>query len=225
MRLRQKLAGAIGRTAVGRRLVLEPRFRAVATAGLTFGLHLLYAVYHGALGAAGHSVWLLALCVYYVVLAAMRLAVIACALRNREAPDEQTEYFVMGLCGLGLMTLSVVLAGINYVSLARHMAARRGEIMMIAIAAYTFTKLGMVIARAVRHKRDPSPLLAVLRTISYAEIAASVLTLQRSMLVSFGEMETGKIHTMNALTGSGVFLFVLALGAALIHRGRKQKGK
>ena len=58
--------------------------------------------------------------------------------------------------------------------------------------------------RSVRQRRNPSPLLAAIRGISYAEAAASVLTLQRSMLVSFGAMSAGNIHLMNALTGAGV---------------------
>ena len=48
------------------------------------------------------------------------------------------------------------------------------------------------------------------------------MTLQRSMLVSFGDMNAADIHTMNLLTG-GVCLFVLILGAALIVRGVKKK--
>jgi hypothetical protein len=40
--------------------------------------------------------------------------------------------------------------------------------------------------------------------------------MQRSMLVSFGEMETATIKLMNILTGIGVCLIVFSLGIALI---------
>lgn len=65
-------------------------------------------------------------------------------------------------------------------------------------------------------------LLSVIRCIGYAEVAASVLTLQRSMLVSFGEMSDTDIRTMNILTGSAVCLFVLILGIILITRGKRK---
>lgn len=57
----------------------------------------------------------------------------------------------------------------------------------------------------------------------YAEAAAFALTLQRSMPVSFGDMDAADIHTMNILTGSVVCLFMLILGAILIIREAKRK--
>lgn len=65
----------------------------------------------------------------------------------------------------------------------------------------------------------------VLRTIGYAEAAASILTLQRSMLVSFDGMGETEIRMMNILSGSAVYLFVLALGGIMIHRGITKKGQ
>ena len=120
-----------------------------------------------------------------------------------------------------LALLSVILSAVVYLSLSRNIAVRYGEIVMITIAAYTFYKITAAVVRAVRQRRNPSPLLAAIRGISYAEVAASVLTLQRSMLVSFGAMSAGNIHLMNALTGAGVCLFVLLLGISMIIKGRK----
>ena len=62
---------------------------------------------------------------------------------------------------------------------------RYDSILMITIATYTFYKITMAVVRAVKQRHDPSPLLAAIRSIGYAEVAASVLTMQRSMLVSF----------------------------------------
>lgn len=39
------------------------------------------------------------------------------------------------------------------------------------------------------------------------------------MLVSFGEMERGKMRLMNTLTGAAVCLFVFALGVVMIVKG------
>ena len=83
---------------------------------------------------------------------------------------------------------------------------------MITIAAYTFFKIIMAIVKAVKQHKNPSPLLAVIRNIGYAEAAASILTLQRSMLVSFGTMNNTEAHIMNILTGAADFLYVLIIG-------------
>ena len=91
---------------------------------------------------------------------------------------------------------------------------------MITIAVYTFAKITMAIVGAVKHRHSYSPLLAALRSIAYAEAAVSVLTLQRSMLISFGEMQADKIYLMNALTDAGVFLFISVLGITMIKVSR-----
>ena len=117
----------------------------------------------------------------------------------------------------------MVLAGVIYISLSQNIASKYGEIVMITIATYTFYKITMMIIRAVKQRKNPSPLLSVIRNIGYAEVAASVLTLQRSMLVSFGEMDIADIRLMNIWTGSVVWLFVLLLGMIMIIRGIKKK--
>lgn len=128
----------------------------------------------------------------------------------------------MKLCGVLLVLLNFVLAGAIYISLSRNVATKHGEIVMITIAAYTFYKITMTIIKAVRQHKNPSPLFSVIRCIGYAEVAASVLTLQRSKLVLFGEMSDTDILTMNILTGSAVCLFVLILGIILITRGKRK---
>jgi len=95
---------------------------------------------------------------------------------------------------------------------------------MITIAAYTFFKIIMAIVKAVKQHKNPSPLLAVIRNIGYAEAAASILTLQRSMLVSFGTMDNTEAHIMNILTGSAVCLYVLIIGMYLLLK-RKNRTK
>lgn len=190
----------------------------------TFGLHLLYALHNGILGAAYRSVWFLIMCVYYVVLSAMRFSVVLCEYKLGTAPSMAMEHFVIKLCGALLVILSIILAGTSYISLSRNIATKRDEIMMISIAAYTFTKLTAAIVKGVKQRNDPSPLLASLRAIRYAEVAASVLTLQRSMLVSFGEMAERNIRIMNILSGSAAVLFVLWLGTAMLRSRQNRKG-
>lgn len=131
----------------------------------------------------------------------------------------------MKLCGALLVLLSCVLAGANYLSLAQNIAAKHGKITMITIAAYTFYRITVVSMKAVKQRKTPSPLLAVIRTISYAEVAASLLTMQRSMLASFGESDAHYAKLLNSLTGGAVWLFVLVLGAILMMKGIKRKEK
>ena len=223
MNIKQHIINRIERTEAGKHFITEQRSRIVLFAVFGFSLNLLYAFYHAALGIINQSIWFITMCAYYIVLSTMRLSAVLCERKSKGTPSNDIEYFVMKLCGVLLILLNFVLAGAIYISLSQNIATKYGEIIMITIATYTFSKITMAVIKAVKQRKNPSPLLSVIRSISYAEVAASVLTLQRSMLASFDGMSNTEIHTMNTLTGSAVCLFVLILGISLIIRGTKRK--
>lgn len=157
------------------------------------------------------------------MVAVMRFCVLLCGWRAEKEPSAVSEPFARTITGFLLLILSVVLAGINFISLSQNIATSYDKITMITIATYTFYKIAAVLIKRVRSRQKAVQLFDVLSTITYAEVAASVLTLQRSMLVSFGQMEKEQIYTMNALTGAGVCLFILILGVGMIVKARKER--
>lgn len=213
-------------TSLIKTIVQEPESRIIWKAAALFLINLLYALYNGGLGLANSSLWFITMCAYYTILSTMRFGTVLCSYKHSSSPH--MAYFVMKMSGLLLAVLSLVLTGVVYLSLAENIAVIYDRVIMITIATYTFYKIIMAVICAVKQKNNPSPLLAVIRTIGYTDVAVSVLTLQRSMLASFGEMADTQAHTMNVLTGAAVCLFVLSLGIALTLRGIKsnnlQKG-
>lgn len=185
-----------------------------ATGGLC--CNLIYAAYNGILGITGHSLWFVTLCVYYAVFSAMRFAAVLCA---HKQSDLQHQLRVMGIAGVLLMVLPLVLAGFVYLSIVLDVTHRYSEIVMISIAAYTFYHITMAVLQVVRVRHVPSPLLRTMRNINLAHAAVSILSLQRSMMASFGPI-TADNTVQNALTGAGVCLFVWGLG---LHMTLQQK--
>lgn len=222
MKLGQGTLSLISKTEIGKKIVNDRYYRIVLSATFALIGNLLYACYHGILGIMNVSLWFVTMCAFYGILAAMRFSAVLYWRRNVSASSADTEYFVMKLSGILLIILSFILAVVNYISLSQNIAVKHNEIMMIAIAAYTFYKVSVAVAGAIKRRVNPSPLFDVVRRIRYAEVAASVLTLQRSMLVSFGAMENEKIHMMNALTGAAVCLFVCILGIFMTMRAIKK---
>ena len=212
----------MSRTKAGRRLVSSQRYRMILSAAVAFAFNLLYAVYHCVLGILNLSFWFIAMCAFYGILAIMRFSAILCERNHQKLPDNVTELFVMKLSGVLLVILSIVLATVSYISLSQNIAAKHDEIIMITTATYTFYKITIAIVKAVTQHKNTSPLLKTIRNIGYAEVAASILTLQRSMLASFGSMSVGNINFMNAVTGAGVCLFVLILGLSMIAKSMKK---
>lgn len=199
-----------------RRVVRDRERRVLYTASASLGLNLLYALYNGALGLMDRSIWFAAMCAYYTILAAMRFFAVLYGRKGDRG------LLVARLFGALFVLMSGVLAVVVWLSLTRDTAVRYGTIVMITIAAYTFTKLTLAVIRALRAKKNPSRLLAAIRSVGYAEAAASVFTLQKSMLASFEGMTEGEIYTMNLLTGSGVWLFMFVLGIYMLRKGGKK---
>ncbi len=204
------------KTALGKNMVHDYHYRTVVLAVGSLIVNLLYAFYLGALGLRDSSVWLIASCPYYLLLGVMRF--LAVTSPKRSAPHRS----VTVSTGILLTVVSIVMGGMLYVSLWQDTATRYGTITMITIATYTFTKLTMAVIKAVRHRNSTSSLLRSLHTIRYAEVAASIFTMQKSMLVSFGAMPAGVIRLFNALTGTAVCLFTAALGVMLIIKPKRR---
>ena len=210
----------IPKTKLGIRLEEDKRYRIVSFAICGFAVNILYALYNGALGIISRSIWFLFLCAYYTILSSMRFGVIMQDRRNIS-----TENFITRFCGIMLIVMSFVLSGVVYLSVTNTVAVKHQEIIMITIATYTFYKVVLAIVNTVKIRKENSLLLSTIRNIGCADAAVSMLSLQRSMLVSFGEMERSKIYIMNALTGAGVLIIMLAFGISMIIKSSKKTTK
>lgn len=202
------------------RIKNEYRYRTVTFAVCSLIFNLMFAFYNGILGILNNSLWFGATCLYYLLLIAMRFSAVLGSWKKNKI----TEYAVMSTGGVLLTVLSVLLGFILYISLEQNTATAHGEIVMITIATYTFTKLIFAIVRAAKNRGRPSALLKTIRTVSYAEMAVSILSMQQSMLVSFGNTDVNNAFFLNMFTGVTVCLFILVLGIVLI-KGAIYNGK
>lgn len=174
MNAKQTVIQKIKRTKLGRRFIQEQRFRAVFSAAVGLLANIMYAIYHGALGVVNQSLWFVTMFAYYMILSSMRFSAVLCEWKRKSLASEDTEYFVAKLCGGLLVLLSFILGGIVYISLSQNVAVKHHEIVMITIATYTFYKITVAVIRAIKQRKNAVPLLDVIRTIGYAEVAASL---------------------------------------------------
>ena len=119
-----------------------------------------------------------------------------------------------------LILLSIPLVGTVILSVVRDRGHERHMIVMIALAAYAFTKITLATIKLIKARRSSSATLITLRNISFADAFVSIFALQRSMLVSFEGMTETEIVIMNATLGSAVCVIVFLLGLNLV-RNRK----
>ncbi len=179
-----------------------------------------YAVGNCAVGLSAHSWWFVTVGASYAVLAVTRFSV----LQMRHS-DPDAERFARKITGVLLVALSVCIAGMNVLSAIKDRGTAFHEIVMIAIATYTFWKITVAIVGMVKAKTLPSPVKKTLRNIALADACVSVYSMQRSMLRSFAGMKSADIQLLNILTGTAVFIVVLFLGINLIGGKRVDMAK
>ena len=173
-----------------------------------------YAVGNCIIGFFTHSWWFITVGAYYTVLAITRFSVLQ--VKRKANGDYDTEFFARRITGILLVVLSFCIVGVNIMSAVKDRGTAFHKIVMITIAAYTFTKITIAIIGMVKAKHSASPVLKTLRNISLADACVSIYTMQRSMLVSFPGMEAAEILLLNIFTGTAVWIVVLLLGINLI---------
>ncbi len=171
-------------------------------------LNMAFSAYHMVFGVITHSWWLFTVGIYYVILSAVRFA----ALRSKKKDGFATKF-----TGVMLMLLSLPLAGTVILAVVQDRGIVLHEIVMIAMAAYAFTKITLATVNLIRSRKSASAKLLVLRNISFADACVSIFALQRSMLVSFEGMSEIEIQIMNAALGSAVCAVVFLLGSNLLY--------
>ncbi len=171
-------------------------------------LNVAFGSYYLIFGSVTKSWWLLTLGSYYLILSIVRFAVLL---------TKENKRFIITFTGRMLMLLSIPLCGTVILSVVRDRGHELHPIIMIAMAAYAFTKITFATVKLARTHRSTSARLITLRSISFADAFASIFALQRSMLVSFEGMAESEILIMNLALGSAVCIIVFLLGFNLVR--------
>lgn len=174
-------------------------------------LNIIFAAYHIAFGVITHSWWLFTLGIYYAILSIVRFV----ALHKKEQNNYVTKF-----TGFMLMLLSLPLAGTVILAVVRDRGIVMHEIVMISMALYSFTKITLAVINLIKARKSTSAKLVTLRNIALSDACVSIFALQRSMLVSFGDMSEIDICIFNAVLGAAVCVIVFLLGLNLVRNNK-----
>lgn len=189
----------------------------------SLAVNICYGIGNCTLGFLTHSWWFITVGAYYAILSVARFSVLQ--VKRRAKGDPETELFARRITGILLVALSFSIVGVNILSAIKERGTAFHEILMIAIATYTFTKVTLAIIGMVRARHNGSPAVKTLRNIALADAFVSVYSMQRSMLQTFPGLTPGEIQLFNILTGTGVWIIVLFLGIHLIGGKRVEMAK
>ena len=191
--------------------MLKDRTQKLAFFSVT--VNMLFGAYNIALGAATLSWWMLTVGSYYIVLSAMRIAILK---------TKRSEKHIQRISGILLICMTIPLAGTVVLASIKDRGIHYHEIVMITIAVFAFTKITVASINLVKSCKSSAEKVRTLRNISFADAFVTIFSLQRSMLVSFEGITATGIRAMNIATGSGVCVIVFALGVNLLCKSRSR---
>ena len=204
---------------MGARYLSDVRFRTDVNLYRSIVINALYIVLKLFLGIYYNAYWFVALAVYYVLLVAMRLALVA--RRGKEALTVRQEWRRYRVCGIVLLVMNQALMGIVIYMVRDARGFRYPGYLIYAMAAYSFYAVTQSIVQMVKFRRHGSPLLSAAKAINFVAALVSILALETAMLAEFGGDDEAFRTVMTGATGGGVCVIVIGMAIYMIIRAGK----
>lgn len=126
-------------------------------------------------------------------------------------------------CSWIMLLLNIALSIMVFFMVYWNRTFNHHSITTIAIAAYTFISFTVAIVNYIKYKKYKSPIFNATKSISLASASVSIITLEATMLTSFGTDLKPTIRKLFlGLTGGVVSIFVLMLAVIIIVKSSKQ---
>ncbi len=197
-------------------------FRMKTTLTISLVCNWCYALFHLALGIGHHSLWYDSLSAYYLTLGVMRFFLRYHVAHFAPGSQLHRELRHYRFCGWVFLLTNLALTAMLFQMIFQDRLVRHHEITTIAMAAYTFFSLTMAVIQLISYRRYHSPVYSASKAISLASGLVSVLTLEGTMLLTFGQDLTVQTRRLFlSLSGSAVSLGIIAMALSMIVKSTK----
>lgn len=205
-------------------------FKTAAGSFVSMAATVLFALYNGYLCIAFLSVWHGSICVFYLLLVAIR-GIILCSERKSiksEAEKQEAQRrrtYLISCVMLLMLDLALIVPISMMVMMMKPVYV--DLVAAIAMAVYTTYKITVASVNVRKKTRNQSGdiLIAELRTINFIDALVSVLTLQNTLImVKSSPGEARDMLTLSAVTSGAVYVAIVLISVIMLIQGLK-KGK
>ena len=205
---------------LGNRYMTDAAFKVRISLYISLGINLVYSAFKLLSGIYYASLWIGGIAIYYILLAVIRFVLLYHMERKKDA-GLAAEYRSYRISAALMMMINLTLSGIVLSMIVKNESVAYSDIYVITSAAYTFYMLIVSIKDLIKYRKYKSPVISASKAIRFASALVSLLSLEASMLVQFGDDEAYR-RLMLALTGAGVCVIVLSMSAFMIIRSNKE---
>jgi len=183
-----------------------------------------YALLQLGMGFWHHTFWFYSLAGYYICLAVMRFFLARYTIKHKPGEKMREELIRYRLCGWIFLAMNIALSLIVFFMVYWNRTFRHHEITTIALAAYTFTAFTVAIINMVKYRKYNSPVYSASKAISFASACVSMLTLEATMLTTFGDgtMDAITRKILLGCTGGVISVFVVVMAIYMIRQSSKK---
>ncbi len=181
----------------------------------------LYGLFQLWLGFYHHTFWFYSLGAYYICLGVMRFFLLLHTRRYAPGEKMRTELMKYRACGWVFLLMNLALSLIIFFIVYWNRTFEHHEITTIAMASYTFTAFTVAIVNVVNYRKYNSPVFSASKAISLAAALVSMLTLESTMLTTFGDgtMTVVGQKWMLGATGGVISALIVATAIYMIVTG------
>ena len=202
----------------------DTRLRVSVSLYGSFFWNIAYALFQLWLGFYHHTFWFYSLGAYYICLAVMRFLLLLHTRKYAPGEKMREELIKYRACGAVFLLMNLALALIVFFMVYWNRTFEHHMITAIAMAAYTFTAFTMAIINVIKYKKYNSPVFSASKAISFAAALVSMLTLESTMLTTFGDgtMTAVEQKWMLGATGGAISVLIIATAIYMIVQSTKR---
>ena len=190
----------------------------------SFAWNALYGIFQLWLGFYHNTFWFYSLGAYYICLAVVRFYLVRHT--GKYAPGENmiSELKRYRACGWVFLVMNLALSLIVFFMVYWNRSFEHHMITAIAMAAYTFTAFTLAIINVIKYQKYNSPVFSASKAISLVAALVSMLTLESTMLTTFGDgtMTALQRKWMLGATGGVISAVIIATAIYMIVVGSKK---
>lgn len=205
---------------IGNRYMTDAAFKVQLSLFGSLAINLVYSAFKLFSGIFYSSLWIGAIAIYYILLSLIRFLLLNHMGRKKNSGMIE-EYKSYRLTAILMMLINLTLSGIVLNMIVKNEAIAYSDIYVITSATYTFYVLTVSVIDIVKYRKYKSPVMSASKAIRFAQALVSILSLEASMLVQFGDDEAFR-RRMLALTGAGVCIIVLSMSVYMIIRANRE---
>ncbi|MBE5892691.1 MAG: hypothetical protein E7286_04835 [Lachnospiraceae bacterium] len=183
-----------------------------------------YALLQLGMGFWHHTFWFYSLAGYYISLAVMRFFLVRHTSCHKPGEKMLKELRKYRACGIVFLGMNLALSLMTFFMVYWNRTFHHHEITTIAMAAYTFTSFTLAVVNMVKYRKYNSPVYSASKAISFAAACVSMLTLESTMLTTFGDgtmSMTGR-RILLGVSGGVISAFINAMAIYMIVQGTKK---